>query len=44
MTLSLDSPAENLTVDLPAKAATIGVSEELMNRLSAMADVDARLG
>ncbi len=42
--LSLYSTAENLTVDLPAKAATIGVSEELMNRLSAMADVDARLG
>ena len=42
--LSLYSTAESVSVDLTAKAATIGVSEELMNRLAAMADVDARLG
>ncbi|QQR86263.1 MAG: DNA polymerase III subunit alpha [Flavobacteriales bacterium] len=42
--VSLYSTAENVSVDLNAKAMTVGVSEELMDRLTTMADVEAKLG
>ncbi|MBP7514704.1 MAG: DNA polymerase III subunit alpha, partial [Flavobacteriales bacterium] len=42
--VSIFSAAENVNVDLNAKGATVAVTEGLMDRLGAMADVEVRLG
>lgn len=42
--IALFSAAENVNVDLNAKAATVAVTEVLMDRLGAMANVEAKLG
>ncbi len=42
--VSLFSAAENLNVELPVKATTVGVSEELMLRLAAISDLEVKLG
>jgi len=42
--IALFSAAENVNVDLNAKGATVAVTEGLMDRLGAMADVEVRLG
>ncbi|MFN8352396.1 MAG: DNA polymerase III subunit alpha [Flavobacteriales bacterium] len=42
--VSLFSAAENVTVDVPAKGASVAVSEGLMLRLEGMADVEVKLG
>ncbi len=42
--VALFSAAENVNVDLNAKGATVAVTEGLMDRLGAMADVEVRLG
>ena len=42
--IALFSAAENVNVDLNAKAATVAVTEGLMDRLGALADVEVRLG
>lgn len=44
MNVSLFSAAENVTVDVPAKGASVAVSDGLMLRLEGMADVEVKLG
>ena len=44
VSVSLYSPAENLNVELNAKGTSVAVTEALMDRLGAMADVEVKLG